>query len=306
VATVSTHREERAAFFRLSLPAKEIVQVLADKTLFQKYAEREGFPVPRAVIIGNAAELPLLENLTLPLVIKPGDKTLVLDGRVERAVRTDTFECARTTARRMLNCADRLVVQEWIEGADTDIYFTLFTCDSSGRVTGMFAGRKLVCDPPAVGNTAVCTAAPAVAAKLEAMSLEFIARVGYRGIGSLEFKRDRKDGRFLIVEPTVGRTDWQEEIATLCGVNIPLITYWTETGQAVKDAPGQNRQVAWRSSRVHAVPREMRAPRLRTFDGYFRLSDPLPGLYHYVIESFLGRAYRFVRRGLRSRARLRA
>jgi D-aspartate ligase len=60
----------------------------------------------------------------------------------------------------MLVLAKRLVVQEWVDGADTEIYFTLFACDSKSHVLTMFPGRKLVCDPPAVGSTAVCVAAP--------------------------------------------------------------------------------------------------------------------------------------------------
>ena len=54
------------------------------------------------------------------------------------------------------------------------------------------------------------------------------------GVGSLEFKRDRKTVKFMIVEPTVGRTDAQEEIATLCGVNIPLIAYSTALGGTIR------------------------------------------------------------------------
>jgi predicted ATP-grasp superfamily ATP-dependent carboligase len=298
VATISMHREELAPFFRISLPSKEIVQALADKTLFQKFAEREGFPMPRAVVVHGAAELPLLNALSLPVVIKPGDKTLVLDGRVERAVRSDTRESAQAVASQMLKCAGRLVVQEWIEGADTDIYFTLFACDGDGRAMAMFVGRKLVCDPPAVGNTAVCVEAPEVAAELESITRQFIARTDYRGIGSLEFKRNKKDGRFLIIEPTVGRTDWQEEIATLCGVNIPLVTYWTEIGQAISTGSRKSAQVVWRASVGHRLPRATLALRTQTFDGYFRFGDPLPGIYHYVIEKLIERAYGVVRRNL--------
>jgi D-aspartate ligase len=130
VDAVSTFREELEPLFRISLPSKEVVTLLADKTLFQKYAEREQFPVPRAIVITRASELQLIAGLTPPLVIKPGDKTLVLSGQVERAVRVNTLERARSEASRMLHHAARLVVQEWVDGADTEIYFTLFACDS--------------------------------------------------------------------------------------------------------------------------------------------------------------------------------
>jgi predicted ATP-grasp superfamily ATP-dependent carboligase len=286
VDAVSTFREELEPLFRMSLPSKEMVTLLADKTLFQKYAEREGFPVPRSTVITRSSELQLIGGLTLPLVIKPGDKTLVLSGQVERAVRVNTLERAQSEALRMLTRANRLVVQEWVDGADTEIYFTLFACDANCKVVAMFSGRKLLCDPPAVGNTAVCVAAPDHASELGSLSRQFIARVGYKGIGSLEFKFNRRDGKFIIIEPTVGRTDWQEEIATLCGANIPLITYWAEVGHQMEETPGERGEIAWRSSIEHRVPPGLLPAGTRTLDGYFRFADPLPGIYYYGIEKF--------------------
>src|SRR2546421_333726 len=103
--------------------------------------------------------------------------------------------------------APRVIAQVWMEGPDTDITFTLFSCDRRGKLLGLFPGRKLVCSPPAIGNTAVCVPAPEVADELVAPTMQFIDRLGYRGLGSLEFKRDRRSGRSLIIEPTVGRTD---------------------------------------------------------------------------------------------------
>jgi predicted ATP-grasp superfamily ATP-dependent carboligase len=299
VQTLSSCREEIAPYFRLSLPSKELVRTLADKTLFQTYAEREGFPVPQGISISDLCDLALLKTLALPVVIKPGDKTSVLDGRVERAVRADTLESADAAARRMLKRANPLLIQEWIEGADTDIYFTLFVCDSASRATAIFSGRKLVCDPPAVGNTAVCVAAPEIADELETICEQFIARVGYQGIGSIEFKRDARDGKFMIVEPTVGRTDWQEEIATLCGINIPVITYATELGHAAPAASAAKAPAAWCSSFGHRLPRAALPRGTQCFDGYFRLNDPLPGLYYYFFDEMLrrvnGLAWRMLR-----------
>jgi hypothetical protein len=100
----------------------------------------------------------------------------------------------------------------------------------------------------------------------------------------LEFKFSRRDNRFVIIEPTVGRTDWQEEIATLCGVNIPLATYWAELGEPRNQAVAQSREAAWRASIEHRMPPGLLPVGARTFDGYFRVSDPLPGLYYYGVE----------------------
>jgi D-aspartate ligase len=288
VKAVSEYRELLEPLYRISLPSAEMVSALADKSQFQKLAEREGFIVPRGTILRTTADLDLLGTLTPPLIVKPADKTLVLNRRVERALRAATMAEARQVAVDMLACAPEVIVQEWVEGPDTEIYFTLFACNRDGRPVGMFVGRKVVCAPPAIGSTAVCVAAPEVASELIAPTLHFISRVGYRGLGSLEFKRDVRSGRFFIIEPTVGRTDWQEELATLCGVNLPLRTYRTELGEPLEPAPEAFPSVAWRQS---ASYRARLAPGMRTVDGYFRWSDPLPGLYYYVCEAGLLRLW---------------
>jgi D-aspartate ligase len=158
----------------------------------------------------------------------------------------------------------------------------------------------VVCDPPDVGSTAVCIPAPEVERDLISATTQLIDRVNYQGLGSVEFKRCRKTGRFLIVEPTVGRTDWQEEISTLCGVNIPLIAYRTELDLVHAESSGRHQSIAWRSSAGFRIPRGILPRGTRIYDGYIRFSDPLPGLYHYAVEAFLDRVIGRTRRMLRS------
>ncbi len=279
VATISARRGEIEPLYRISLPPANVVKVLTDRALFQAFAEREGLEVPRCLNISAATDLAVLEELTPPLVIKPAHKTAASAGRAARA---QTIEEAQATAATMRATAAHLMVQEWIDGPDTEIYFTLFTCDARGHLAGLFAGRTLVCDPPATGSAAVCVAAPGVANELARQTRHFAARVGYRGLGSLRFKRDAHTGRFLILEPTVGRTDRQEEIATLCGVNIPLITYETELGRMPRLVNyTESGRIAWRASRVYRDLPDCFHPATRIVDGYFRWDDPLPALFHY-------------------------
>jgi predicted ATP-grasp superfamily ATP-dependent carboligase len=249
--------------------------------------------VPRSRILLGTADLGRIGELEPPLIVKPADKTLVLAGAVARAVRAETLAQARAAAAQMLSQAPSLIVQEWVSGPDTEIFFTLFTCGRAGELMGIFPGRKLVCSPPAVGSTAVCVAAPDVGAELCRQTRDFVARVGYRGIGSLEFKRDGRTGRFIIIEPTVGRTDWQEEIATLCGVNLPALAYRVALGGAAPPADDvELRPRAWRSDRRFPVPPELIAPGTRVIDGYFRWSDPLPAAYYYGYERLAARLWR--------------
>ncbi len=244
--------------------------------------------MPRACCISNAADLERITTLRPPLIVKPGDKTAVLRGEVERVVRCEEVAAARTACTTMLAKVSSVVVQEWIDGPDSSILFTLFACDREGALLGAFHGRKLVCDPPGVGTTAVCTAAPEYADRMMKPTQDFIQRVGYRGLGSVEFKIDAQRDRLAIIEPTVGRTDWQSEIAPLSGVNLPLRLYWSELGLTTGIAE-EPRQSAWRSSAGFHAPLR---PGTRLFDGFFRWEDPLPALYYYAYDRGLRRIWR--------------
>jgi predicted ATP-grasp superfamily ATP-dependent carboligase len=294
VQTVSEARDQLEPHVRLRLPPRDVVPMLEDKARFQAFAESAGLPVPRTVVLRGPGDQARLVGLTPPLVIKPVSKARVLGSAIERAVRVETIADARAVVAERVDRAGGLVAQEWIDGADGDLHFTLFVCDRGGAITAYFQGRKVVCDPPRVGSTALCTEADDPTGELERVTRRYCARVGYVGVGGLELKRDRRSGRFVLVEPTVGRTDWQEEIATLSGVNIPLAAYRTALDQPCEPRAPRTGPVAWRSSWAHRAPPGELPPGVRLVDGYFRRTDPLPGIYHYGFERFAVRLWHLV------------
>jgi predicted ATP-grasp superfamily ATP-dependent carboligase len=197
----------------------------------------------------------------------------------------------------MLDHLPAVIVQEWIEGPDSEIFFTFFCTRRDGTPAVFFSGRKLHSDPPGVGSTAICIPAPDFAETLERETRKLLERIRYRGLGSLEFKRDVRNGRILMVEPTVGRTDWQEEIAALGGVNLPVLGYWIALGadppSASSTAP--QRCPAWRADFRFKLPAGFPA-NIRMFDAHFRWSDPLPGVYYYLHEQGFRRVWRRLQR----------
>jgi len=139
--------------------------------------------------------------------------------------------------------------------------------------------------PPKAGSTALCIAAPEVAGQLEPFAAAFIERCDYRGLGSLEFKWDQARRIFVVIEPTVGRTDWQEEVATLNGVNIPLFAYRDLIGMPNNQPARPSQPVAWQDSWHRWRGRSALKTRLPVYDGYWRVSDPMPSLAYYATEA---------------------
>ncbi|WP_230625763.1 carboxylate--amine ligase [Cupriavidus necator] len=289
VHSVSEAREELSLWYRFRLPSAQGVRMLSSKAAFHRFAQDHDFPVPRTVILNGQFDVPQLSSLHFPCVIKPDDKRQALSGDKERAIRVESLAEGQDHARAMLRTPGGIVAQEWINGPQSNIYFTLFYRGKDGKAAAVFTGRKLACWPPDIGSTAVCVGAPEAHSELGRITLDFARCAGFDGMGSMEYKWDDNHQRFVMIEPTVGRIDWQEEIATLCGVNIPLAAYRHEL--ELPDLPGApaNPGAVWRATFIRGAPAGLMAPGARTFDGYFRWDDPLPAIHQYCLNPPLTR-----------------
>jgi D-aspartate ligase len=279
--TISEHRGELEGLYHFRLPPHDVVLTLHDKARFHERAVEHGWPVPNGVVVRAPADLARIASLRLPMILKPADKRRFHEGHAPRLIAVDDHAAALSAAKQLLAQAGAILVQETIEGPDDSIYFCLFYRGRDGETLGMFTGRKLASAPPGTGSTAFCTAA--VNEELECTTKDFLDQVNYLGFGGVEYKRDARDGRFLIIEPTVGRTDWQEEAATLAGVNIPLIAYRHELDLQPLPRGPVDGGVVWQASWIERIRFGAKPipPRSIVVDGFWRRDDPLPALVHY-------------------------
>ena len=283
VAAVSAARERVLAFYHFSMPEQRVMQMLMDKALFQKTAETLNCPVPRAVLVSSNEDMTAIEALRFPCVLKPLTKDPAYGRIFAKAYRiSSALEVARLWSE-IGKVVSEVIVQEWIEGGDSDVYFCL-QYRRSGEQAVSFVGRKTCQWPPLVGGTACCVPAPEAHDELTALTNAFFDAVGFVGLGSMEYKRDPRDNKFYMVEPTVGRTDYQEEIATLNGVNIPLAAFLGELGRTAPKSSKGSGPRGWRdpiasqkATQAGAFDDVARiAPKARICDSYFRIDDLAP------------------------------
>jgi predicted ATP-grasp superfamily ATP-dependent carboligase len=284
VATVSAARDQLSGAYRFTMPSPALMDGLLNKISFQKLAERHNYPIPRALRLFDGASFEQLGTLRYPCIVKPTGKHPEYGKHFAKAYKAFAADEVLRLWSAMREIVDDVIVQEWIEGADSDVYFCLQYRPPSGGPNVSFVGRKTCQWPPQVGGTASCMPAPEVADELTDMTDGFFAAVGFVGVGSMEYKRDPRDGKFYMVEPTVGRTDYQEEIASLNGVNIPLAIFRGELGLSMPTSTKAPSARAWRDPFGHARalqagaldPLQVLCPGIRICDAYRRFDDPMP------------------------------
>jgi D-aspartate ligase len=290
VRTVSEYRHRLAGAFCIRLPERDCIRQLLHKLSFQHTAEKHGFPVPRAIGVSDEEDFVNFSEIRFPAVIKPGNKELYFLSRAPRAQKVRSRDEAETACRAILREAPDLIVQEWVEGGESDIYFCLQYRGQDGRPIASFTGRKLRCWPPQTGSTASCTAALEMRTVLESMTKEFFDKMQLVGMCSMEFKRDRRNGKFFMIEPTVGRADWQEEVAAMHGVDIPLAAYRYELGLPLPSSAKPCSPLIWMypPSYVRSIFCAQsscgRRPRARgTKTPCWNLNDPVPSAF-FLLE----------------------
>ncbi len=140
------------------------------------------------------------------------------------------------------NWADMLMIQEWIEGNDAQLYSCncYFNADSEPLVT--FIARKIRQWPPETGTS--CLGEECRNDFVLEESVRLFRGVNYRGLGYVEMKCDERTGKHYIIEPNIGRPTGRSAIAEAGGVELLYTKYCDSVGLPLPQQRKQNYQGA--------------------------------------------------------------
>lgn len=221
VRIIAQHAGELEKRFDFVSPDLPSVDRLLDKAVFYEWTLANGFPVPHTMTVRSGDELrAALGVIGFPVIFKPLVKTPQWHAASPRdkVYRFDTYADLDRLSFDPFEVADQFVVQEWIPGRDSDVYFCLTYRDRQGVELAGQTGRKLAQWPVDTGSTAL--AVTYQSEELHKLTHRLFDAAGHVGLGSLEVRLSSKDGRMLITEPTLGRPNLQSALATAAGVNL--------------------------------------------------------------------------------------
>ncbi len=283
VLAISEHREVLAPDYRFNLPEPRVVDTLMFKDRFAAYAGSRGYPIPQTLVVQDQRSLDQAASvLRYPCIVKPAVRSVRWEAeRLPKNFVVDSPEALRTACGQFPAAGATAIVQEWIPGSDEDVYFCLAYFDRSGHPVASFVGRKLRQWPPQRGCTAIATGC--VKAELERLTIRFFSEVGFRGLGSMEYRLDPRNGRWVMIEPTVGRIDLQSGVSELYGLSLPWLAYADLAGVRVapQSLPEANHQAKWvhEEGVVRLWITDLRGGKFR-FNGWRRL---LQGRRRYAV-----------------------
>lgn len=299
---IARNRERLAEKFAFVLPAPDVIEAIVDKARLYVTAQQHGIPHPKFHIVRHAGDIEAaIRAIATPCYVKPA---LGHEWRRQRRGKLEKAENAgdlRRILEDFIGLNLTAIPTEIIPGGDSDIYGLSAYIDREGKPVGWRTKRKLRQYPVGVGDGSLqeIDDEPIVVE----LGLRLLDVIGYRGAATVEFRRDPRDGRFVLMEINV-RTVSGQELITASGLDVPLIAYHDAQGNALP-GPRPVRRVRWLRLGLDALAfRELRRRGSITTSGwlrsimgarsfaYFAWDDPAPALaraLQWIGRQLLGR-----------------
>ncbi len=228
---ISRNRETLQVHYRFLMPPRGLAEMFVNKTEFQKLAERCDIPVPKTRFVSSYEELcSVASEISFPAFVKPAYTMnwTFDDPELRKRYRSYKFALRQFhTADEMLEWCRPLpmgnggvLVQEFIEGSDREVFSFHGYFDENSRPLAYFVGRKIRTYPMHHGGSAfVETVDEPTVAKI---GIESLQKVKFSGIVKIDMKRNPRDGSFKILEVNPRYTLWTS-LGAFAGMNLCTI-----------------------------------------------------------------------------------
>lgn len=309
VLLISRHRDQLCPWFQLLLPDPITLETLMDKDAFHRYAQGAGMAVPVSFTIGSVQEAEeVMETASFPVIVKPLLRTLQWTSHSPKKVfKIENRESFLPTVTQCLEWSDRLVVQQFLEGPDSNLFSVNCYFDRDANPLVTFVARKLRQWPPEAGIS--CLGVECRNDDVLHAALAFFGRCRLRGLGYLEFKYDERTRKHYLLEANIGRPTVRSAIAEGGGVELLFTMCCDLAGLPLPEARRQSyKGVKWINLHhdLRSAWHYYKQGQLSLRDWYasvtgpkvhavFALDDPLPFLYdvigaikHRLSKTFIG------------------
>lgn len=228
VSAIAKSKNKLARYYKIPFSGWDVTEYMVDKARQYKKAAEHGIPMPETFYPGEGKDITALsEDIKFPLILKPAYSEAFFVRYGIKAVKCNSGKELMENFKRYTADGFRMLVQQFIEGDASHLYEFQSYINNKGEATAAFVGRKLEQYLPDLG-----TGTHFVSVKnppIVDIGLQVLRIFGYHGISFIEFKLDRGDGRYKLIEINP-RTTHSNSLSLECGVNIPYAAYEDLTG----------------------------------------------------------------------------
>jgi D-aspartate ligase len=226
---LDSHRNKLSELFTLAIPDHETLEIILDKSLLARHAERCGIPTPFTYKVESRGDIESLKSkVHYPLVVKPvyafqwrSTEAKQIIGN-SKAVLIGSRKELLAFYEKISKCEPSLLLQEWIEGNDIEHRIVGAYFSRTSQCLASFTAQKLLQYPSPFGLG--CHYSIVKDDEAHRLAMQLLRSLRFSGIAEVEFKRDRRSGEYKLIEINPRHWD-QHSIGTNAGVNISYVAY---------------------------------------------------------------------------------
>ena len=214
----------------------ELFTTIVDKGRMVSFCERAGVRVPRTHITRAEDDMAqITRDFAYPALIKPIHRyTAGFPAETAKVLIAQTPQEAQAFFEKYPQLKGATLMQELIEGGDDQVFQCTALVNNAGEIAAYSTTRKLRQYPAGYGS--MCYGQTERNDVMAAEAFKLLRALGYRGLGSLEFKYRQRDGGYYFIEMNT-RLPWYNGLFADAGVNLALLAYADLTGSFRKFAP---------------------------------------------------------------------
>ena len=274
--------------FRLTTADWTVSRWIYDKGLIYQRAASLGIDCAWNYRPQSLAEVEELD-CPFPVILKPACREALNEFTHAKAWKADGRQSLAALYRRAAPLAGSggVIIQSWIPGHG-EAQFSYAGLWNGGKAVASLIARRRRQYPLDFGRSSTFVET-VEQAEVEALASQFLESLGYSGVAEIEFKYDRRDGRYKLLDVN-GRFWTWNGLGGIAGVDFPYLAWRQALGLDVPRARAKTGAVWMHASRdVAAAVKEvalgvtplsdyMGSLRKGLTRGSFAFDDPLPAV----------------------------
>jgi predicted ATP-grasp superfamily ATP-dependent carboligase len=221
---LSKNKSRLSKYYFIQTAEWPVLSQFIEKSRAHKLAKKCNVPHPKSFVPKSLNDVQKHKNDTFyPCILKP-----VKGHEFVNRFHTKNFKVydEQTLLEKLEQCQQynlEVMVQEIIPGRDDTILKSMGYVQKNGQMTKLFFYKKLRQHPPQFGVMRVGQSQP-VNSEVEDLSKRLLYESNFRGIFTVEFRKDPRDNLLKLMEVNVRmpRMNW---LATYSGINFPWLMY---------------------------------------------------------------------------------
>ncbi len=220
-----------ASHFRVATANWDITQWVYDKRLTYRRAASLGIECPRSVQAGDL-ETVLRSQIQFPVVLKPACRDAINEFTRAKAWKAEDRDALVSLHRRAASLvgADAVIVQEFIPG-NGEAQFSYAGLWDRGKPVASLVARRARQYPVDFGRSSTFVET-VEQQQVEALACRFLESLSYSGVVEIEFKYDRRDRRYKLLDVN-GRFWTWTGLGQRAGVDFPYLAWRQALGRDV-------------------------------------------------------------------------